>query len=121
MAGPANMAAKGQEPFLGGGNEKVRERATIFLSSTWADLKTHREMVLFTLAKLRRWVEAMEYFGALPGEPLDECLDAVRKADTYVAIIGTRYGSKDRHGVSITQREYEEAFQHRKRILIYRL
>lgn len=97
------------------------EKPTIFLSSTWADLKEHREAVLFTLAKLRKWVVAMEYFGAMPGTPLSESLKAVRLADIFVGVIGTRYGSKDKDMVSITQREYEEAYKHNKYILIYLL
>jgi len=84
-------------------------RSTIFWGSTWADLEGHRQTVLFTLAKLRRWVEAMEYFGALPGAPEDECLKAVRRSDVYIGIIGTRYGSKDKASVSTTQREYDES------------
>jgi hypothetical protein len=63
----------------------------------------------------------MEYFGSRPGEPLEECLEAVRRAQVYVGIVGTRYGSKDKYGVSITQREYEEAYRERKTILIYLL
>jgi hypothetical protein len=77
--------------------------------------------VLFTFARLRKWVEAMEYFGALPGTPLVECLKAVRRADIFVGVIGTRYGSKDKVGVSITQREYEEAYRHNKTVLAYLL
>jgi len=97
----------------------VRQQPTIFFSSTWADLERHREVVLFTLAKLRRWVEAMEYFGAMPGEPLQECLASVRRSDVYVVAVGTRYGHKDSAGISITQREYEQAYNDQKRILAY--
>lgn len=63
----------------------------------------------------------MEYFGALPGKPIEECLRAVRRSDIYLGVIGTRYGSTDAQGVSITQCEYEEAYQDRKTILIYLL
>lgn len=63
----------------------------------------------------------MEYFGARSGEPLEECLEAVRRAQIYVGVIGTRYGSKDEDGISITQREYEEAYRQKKTILIYLL
>ncbi|MFO1433866.1 MAG: DUF4062 domain-containing protein [Candidatus Competibacteraceae bacterium] len=91
----------------------------IFLSSTWADLEEHRKALLFMFARLRKWVEAMEYFGALSGEPIDECIAAVQRADVFIGVIGTRYGSKDKTGVSITQREYNEAHCQKKNILIY--
>ncbi|HEY2912912.1 MAG TPA: DUF4062 domain-containing protein [Candidatus Angelobacter sp.] len=97
----------------------MHERQTIFLSSTWSDLEEHRKVLLFTFAKLQERVEAMEYFGALSGEPLQECLNAVRRSQVYVGVIGTRYGSKDQEGISITQREYEEACLGKKTILIY--
>lgn len=94
-------------------------KPTIFLSSTWLDLEEHRKIILFTFARLRKWIEAMEYFGALPESPLEECLKAVRRSDIYVGLIGMRYGSKDKQGMSITQREYEEAYAANKKILVY--
>ena len=42
----------------------MAEIPVIFLSSTWADLEEHRKALLFMFARLRKWVEAMEYFGA---------------------------------------------------------
>ena len=93
----------------------------VFLSSTWNDLQTHREIVLFTLTSLKWLFEAMEYFGALPGEPLEECLASVMRSDIYIGVLGTRYGSVDPYGVSITQREYEQAFASKKTILIFLL
>ena len=56
------------------------DRPIIFLSSTWADLEEHREAVLFTLGRLQKRVEAMEYFGALPSNPLSESLRSVRRS-----------------------------------------
>ncbi len=54
----------------------VASSINIFLSSTSKDLASHREMVVATLTRIRQKFEAMEYFGALPGEPLEECLEA---------------------------------------------
>jgi hypothetical protein len=65
------------------------------------------------------WVEAMEYFGARTGTSLSECLQAVRRADLYVGVIGTRYGSKNESGISITQLEYEEVYHCANPILFY--
>jgi hypothetical protein len=63
---------------------------------------------------------AMEFFGALPDTPKDECLRLVRSANAYVGIFAMRYGSIDRSsGKSLTQLEYEEAQAIRLPSLIY--
>jgi len=97
----------------------MNKETAIFLSSTWEDLKDHRRAVLHMLAQLKRQVESMEYFGARPDEPLDVCLDAVRKSGIYIGIIGTRYGTLAKDGKSFTHLEYEEALTRGKRILMY--
>ncbi len=35
----------------------------IFISSTYDDLKKHRERILHSLASLKQQIEAMEYWG----------------------------------------------------------
>lgn len=97
----------------------MSEKPQVFLSSTWSDLRTHRQAVIFTLTSLRWLFEAMEYFGALPGNPIQECLASVKRCDIYVGIVGTRYGSVDANGISITQREYEQAVTEKKQMLIF--
>jgi hypothetical protein len=37
----------------------------------------------------------MEYFGALPDLPREECLRLVRASEVFVGIVGMRYGSID--------------------------
>lgn len=91
----------------------------IFLSSTWSDLRPHREAIIFALNKLQQKVSAMEYFGARKGTPLSECLRSVRTSDVFVLVVGMRYGAKDDDQVSITQREYEQAYSDSKIILVY--
>ena len=91
----------------------------IFLSSTWIDLKIHRNTLLFALNKLQQKVSAMEYFGARKGAPLIECLKSVQSANIFVLIVGMRYGVVDNEHVSITQREYEKAYNDSKNILVY--
>lgn len=92
---------------------------SVFLSSTFADLQEHRKSVFHVLQRLKALLEAMEYFGADVGAPMDVCLRSVDRADIYVCVIGMRYGSTDPHGVSITQREYERAYDKKKRIYVY--
>jgi hypothetical protein len=93
----------------------------VFLSSTSKDLRKHRKQLLFTFAQLHQWTEAMEFFGARPGSPLEECLEALGRADIYVVVVGMRYGSKAGQDISFTQREYEEAIRLGKPVLAYEI
>lgn len=74
------------------------------------------------LHRLEAVVRGMEYFGALPETPKDECLRIVRSCHFYVGIISMRYGSIDTEsGKSFTHLEYEEALRLRLPTLIYLL
>ncbi|QXB01514.1 DUF4062 domain-containing protein [Aeromonas sp. FDAARGOS 1416] len=92
----------------------------VFVSSTFIDLEHHRAMVRDAVARLQHGAKAMEYFGALPGSPKEECLRLVRESDIYVGIFGMRYGSIDPEtGKSLTHLEYEEATALKLPCLIY--
>jgi hypothetical protein len=92
---------------------------TVFLSSTSEDLKEHREGVLHALIRFKRQVSGMEYFWR-PGDPLEDCLQEVRNSGVYIAIIGTRYGSRaENKPQSFTELEYQEASRHGKKIFVY--
>ncbi|TPG48852.1 DUF4062 domain-containing protein [Rhodanobacter glycinis] len=83
---------------------------TVFLGSTFADLAQHRALVRDAITRLEQNSKAMEFFGALPDTPKDECLRLVRAANAYVGVFGMRYGHVDEaSGKSLTQLEYEEA------------
>ncbi len=97
----------------------MNKETSVFLSSTWEDLKEHRRTVLHSLAQFKREYESMEYFNARREDPLDVCLDKVRRSGIYVGILGTRYGAIATDNKSFTHLEYEEALKHGKRILIY--
>ena len=84
--------------------------ASIFVSSTFVDLERHRKLVRDAITKLEVNSKAMEFFGALPDTPKEECLRLVRASNVFVGIIGMRYGHIDlATGRSMTQLEYEEA------------
>ncbi|MCC6075165.1 DUF4062 domain-containing protein [Pseudomonas sp. GCM10022188] len=92
----------------------------VFVSSTFVDLENHRTLVREALARLQHGAKAMEYFGALPESPKEECLRLVRESDIYVGIFGMRYGSIDHEtGKSLTHLEYEEATALKLPCLIY--
>jgi hypothetical protein len=93
---------------------------SVFVSSTFSDLERHRLLVREAIARLEYRSKAMEFFGALPETPKEECLRLVRSANIYVGIFGMRYGFIDTEsGKSLTQLEYEEAQTMRLPSLIY--
>ena len=87
--------------------------ARIYISSTYKDLKAHREVVYRTLRQLGHDVIAMEDYVATDVRPLDKCLQDVTACDLYVGIFAFAYGhipatdNPDR--ASITELEYRKA------------
>jgi hypothetical protein len=95
-------------------------RKTVFISSTYLDLKEERKKVWECLEKFDVAVKGMEQFGARKSNPLDTCLTEVEQSDIYVGIIGMRYGSEESNsGKSYSQLEYEKAIEQNLEILIY--
>lgn len=93
---------------------------SIFVSSTFVDLEAHRRLVREAIIRLEFPFKAMEFFGALPDTPKQECLRLVRASNIFVGIIGMRYGIIDPvDGMSMTQSEYEEAQTIQLPTLIY--
>jgi hypothetical protein len=107
-AAPANQPAPARAPLR------------VFLCSTYADLVKERELVLDAVRRLELPHHAMEFFGARPEQPIETCLDEVRKSDMVVVVIGHRYGSlvPDRE-ISYSQAEYEEAYRLQRPVLVY--
>lgn len=95
-------------------------RNTIFVSSTFQDLKIHRRAVWEVLSTFDVSVRGMEQFGARPEMPLQTCIDELEQSDIYIGIIAFRHGSiEPGSGKSYTQLEYERALDLKKEIYIY--
>lgn len=95
-------------------------KKTVFISSTFEDLKNHRRKIWDLLEKYDVAVRGMERFGARKESPLTTCLSEVEQCDIFVGIIAFRLGSVDEgSGKSFTQREYERAYELNRDILIY--
>lgn len=100
--------------------KKNTTRKTVFISSTFVDLKEERKKVWDSLEKFDVTVKGMEQFGARTSNPLATCISEVEQSDIYVGIIGMRYGSDEPNsGKSYSQLEYEKAVEQNKEILIY--
>ncbi len=93
---------------------------TIFIASTFEDLKNHRRKIWDLLGAYDVNIRGMEKFGARKEAPLITCLSEVEQCDVFLAIIAFRLGSiDDASGKSFTQREYERALELKRDILIY--
>lgn len=100
--------------------KKISTKKTVFISSTFVDLKEERKKVWDSLEKFDVVVKGMEQFGARKSNPLATCISEVEQSDIYVGIIGMRYGSEEPNsGKSYSQLEYEKAIEQNKEILIY--
>jgi tetratricopeptide (TPR) repeat protein len=92
----------------------------VFVCSTFDDLEQEREAVLDAIRRVQSRHNAMEFFGARPGRPIDVCLDEVRNSDLLVVIVGEKYGSlPSGMGISYSQAEYEEGVRLEKPCLVY--
>jgi tetratricopeptide (TPR) repeat protein len=84
--------------------------ARIYLSSTYSDLKEHREKVYRVLRQLGHDVVAMEDYVAADQRPVDRCLADVAASDLYIGIFAHRYGyvpeQDNPDGRSITELEH---------------
>lgn len=92
------------------------QQLKVYISSTYEDLKDHREAVYDALRKIRADVIAMEDYIAQDQRPLQNCLEDVASCDIYVGIFAWRYGyipndKKNKHPniLSITELEYRKA------------
>ena len=93
---------------------------TVFVSSTFQDLQTHRKAVWDVLGSFDVSVRGMEDFGARTETPLQTCLLELEQSDIYIGIIAFRQGSiEPTSGKSYTQLEYEKALELSKQIFIY--
>ena len=92
------------------------QRPTFFISSTIYDFRDLRSALKFYLEELGCKVLASEFNDF--EKPLDmhsynACLQSIHSADYFILLIGTRVGGwyDEANQVSITQREYREAYE----------
>ena len=95
-------------------------KKTVFISSTYEDLKDYRRQVWETLGKYDVIVRGMEKFGARSETPLETCLSEVEQSDIFVCIIAMKSGSiEPASEKSYTQLECEKAYELKREILVY--
>jgi hypothetical protein len=98
---------------------------TIYISSTYSDLKDLRKAVYDRLQKMQHHVIAMEDYVATDQRPLDKCLADVDKCNFYIGIFAWRYGYIPPEGnpeeKSVTELEFRHAKEKGKECLLFLL
>jgi TIR domain/Domain of unknown function (DUF4062) len=98
----------------------MKRSLTVFLCSTYSDLVEERTNVIDAISRLKLQHDSMEFFGARPDQPIETCLDEVRRSDILVVIVGHRYGSfVPNLGISYSEAEYNEGFRLGRPCLVY--
>ena len=81
----------------------------IFVSSTYEDLKEHRDLVIKAILEMGHIPVGMEMFSAADEQQWSIIKRQIDQSDYYVVIIANRYGSVTDEGVSYTEKEYDYA------------
>ena len=98
----------------------MKSTLTVFVCSTFSDLSDEREGVLDAIRRLQLQDDSMEFFGARANQPIETCLQEVRRSNVLVVIVGHRYGSLvPEMGISFSEAEYNEGYALNKPCLIY--
>lgn len=93
---------------------------SVFISSTYEDLKEHRESVASRLRQAELVAIDMIDFGARPQGASEVCFKEIHDADFFVGIYAYRYGYiPDGESISITEAEFRHAEKLEKPILCY--
>ena len=86
------------------------KKYSVFVSSTYEDLKEERQEVVNALLKMDCFPIGMEYFNASDKSQWEVIKSLIDECDYYILIIAGRYGSVEpMSGKSYTQKEFEYA------------
>lgn len=81
----------------------------VFISSTFVDLADARKKISEAVAKAGYVPEGMEIFPASSQSQMDFIKRVIDRCDYYIVILGGRYGSEGKDGLSYTEMEFEYA------------
>lgn len=88
----------------------MKRKFSIFISSTYEDLKEERQALMGVALENNFIPVGMEQFHAAPASQWDVITKMIDECDFYLLVIGGRYGSIDKEaGVSYTEKEYNYA------------
>lgn len=81
----------------------------VFVSSTYYDLCEERQEIIKTILNSNCIPVGMEFFPASGKDPLEVIKKIIDYSDYYLLVIGGRYGSLTKQGISYTEEEYNYA------------
>lgn len=81
----------------------------IFVSSTFTDLAETRSAVMDSIQRMNQFPVGMEQFSADDDEQWQIIQETIQQTDYYICIIGHRYGTVGKDGLSYTEREWNYA------------
>lgn len=87
----------------------MRTLYQVFVSSTYIDLQQEREKIAIALRSMNCIAVGMEQFPAIDEEQFEYIKTVLDVSDYYVLVLGARYGSLARDGVSYTEKEFDYA------------
>ena len=87
----------------------IEKKYQIFISSTYKDLIYERNAVIKTILQLEHIPIGMEVFNAADDDQWAVIKRTIDTSDYYVVIVGFRYGSTNKEGISYTELEYDYA------------
>jgi hypothetical protein len=90
---------------------EIEKRYQVFVSSTFEDLQQERQEVMHALLELDCMPSGMELFPAANDEQWELIKRVIDDCDYYIVIIGGRYGSLGKDGLSYTEMEYRYALE----------
>lgn len=86
----------------------------VFVSSVITGFEEYRAAGVRAIESLGETAVTAEDFGARADTPQQACLEAARRSDVTVLLLGERYGYKQASGLSATHEEFREARDHRQ-------
>jgi Domain of unknown function (DUF4062) len=99
------------------GYRLMDKRYQVFVSSTFTDLQDERSNILQTLMKMDCIPAGMELFPAADEEQFEFIKKVIDDCDYYLLIIGGRYGSTTKEGISYTEKEYDYAVSKNMKVI----
>jgi len=92
----------------------MAKKYQVFISSTFDDLKEHRDAVVKAVLQLGHLPVGMEMFSAGDQTQWETIKSYIDSSDYYLVVLAHRYGSKDpASGIGYTEQEYDYAGEQR--------
>ena len=97
---------------------RVKKIYSAFISSAFESLRDERKEVINALLDFRVLPIGMEHFTVSTNGEFSDIQELIDDSDFFIMLLGGRYGSCDKEGISWTEREYIYAVQKEKPIIV---